>query len=79
MQGVFYRASTKSKADSLDLKGYVKNEQDGSVLILASGEIDDVNLLIKWCWKGSDFARVEEVRVQEIENFPEIQGFEIQQ
>ena len=30
VQGVFYRASTKTVADELGVKGWVKNEVDGS-------------------------------------------------
>lgn len=77
VQGVFYRASTKSKADSLNLIGFVKNEPDGTVLINASGESHNIKKLIEWCWKGSEFSKVEKVEVQDLENFPDKHGFEI--
>ncbi|MEQ9567382.1 MAG: acylphosphatase, partial [Pseudomonadales bacterium] len=35
VQGVFFRASTREKATSLGLKGWVMNQHDGSVLIEA--------------------------------------------
>ncbi len=33
VQGVFFRASTKEKAEELGINGWVRNEPDGSVLI----------------------------------------------
>lgn len=38
VQGVFFRAKTKEHADSLGLKGYVRNLSDGSVEICVAGE-----------------------------------------
>ena len=38
VQGVFYRATTKSVADDLRLTGWVRNEADGSVSIIAQGD-----------------------------------------
>jgi acylphosphatase len=41
VQGVFYRASAKQEADKLGIRGTVKNEPDGSVVIQAEGSEDD--------------------------------------
>jgi acylphosphatase len=38
VQGVFFRASTKAKAEELGISGFVQNEPDGSVYIEAEGE-----------------------------------------
>ena len=38
VQGVFFRAKTKTHADHLGLKGYVKNLSDGRVEICVEGE-----------------------------------------
>ena len=43
VQGVFFRASTKDRADELHIKGTVGNNADGSVSIEAEGE--DENLI----------------------------------
>ncbi len=61
VQGVFYRASTKNKANELGIKGWVKNESDGSVTVLAQGNEDQLLKLIEWCKVGPDFARVKKV------------------
>ncbi len=62
VQGVFFRASTKEKADELDIKGWVRNEPDGSVLIEAEGEEGKLKEFLDWCWEGPSAARVEEVQ-----------------
>jgi len=61
VQGVFYRASTKEKADELGLLGWVKNEPEGTVLIHVEGTKENVDELINWCRRGPQFARVDKV------------------
>jgi acylphosphatase len=66
VQGVFYRASTKTVADDLGVKGWVKNEPDGSVLIEAEGTKDKLIDLIAWCKKGPAHAKVDSVERTEV-------------
>lgn len=61
VQGVFFRASTKSRAEDLGLYGWVQNETDGTVLIHAEGDNSLLNELEDWCNNGPEFAKVEEV------------------
>jgi len=65
VQGVFFRASTKEKADSLGLTGLVRNEPDGSVYAEAEGEDNDLTIFIEWCRRGPAHARVEKCEVQQ--------------
>lgn len=58
VQGVFFRASTKEKADMLGIKGWVKNEPDSSVLIIATGSGKQLEELEAWCRKGPIMADV---------------------
>ncbi|WP_258103328.1 acylphosphatase [Marinoscillum sp. MHG1-6] len=76
VQGVFYRASTKAKADELGLTGWVRNEPDGSVQIRAEGSVDAIESLITWCKKGPEFAAVRSVEVKEVE-WEDFESFEI--
>lgn len=64
VQGVFFRASTKKAADRLDIKGWVRNEEDGSVLIEAEGSEQQMQAFIEWCRQGPQFARVENISVE---------------
>ncbi|MFT6867641.1 MAG: acylphosphatase [Cyclobacteriaceae bacterium] len=61
VQVVFFRVSTKKKADELGVFGWVRNEQDGSVTIHAEGDADDVRKLLIWCETGPQFAKVTKV------------------
>ena len=63
VQGVYFRASTKDKADELGLKGFVRNERDGSVYIEAEGETAILNQFVEWCHQGPSRAIVEKVVV----------------
>ena len=61
VQGVGYRYSVKLKADSLGIKGYVMNQQDGSVFATAQGKISALNNFVKWCYKGPQEAFVRDI------------------
>jgi acylphosphatase len=64
VQGVFYRASAKKKADELKITGWIQNTRDGNVEAMITGEPDEVNLFIEWCKTGPDRAAVSEVQIQ---------------
>ncbi len=58
VQGVFFRASTKTMADQLHVNGLVRNEPDGGVYIEAEAEEDNLNRFIDWCRHGPARAKV---------------------
>ena len=63
VQGVFFRAETKKKADSLSLAGWVKNAADSTVECLAEGEKEKLQQLIDWCYEGSEAAKVDKIDI----------------
>lgn len=65
VQGVFFRANTKEKADELGIKGWVRNLPDMCVEALFEGEDSKVNEIINWCRKGPIGARVDRIEVKE--------------
>lgn len=65
VQGVWYRDSTRSIANELGLKGYVRNEPDGSVWIEAEGRPEALKALIDWCRQGPPQADVQAVETEE--------------
>jgi len=77
VQGVFYRSNTCQKARELNIVGWVRNEPDGSVKIIAEGEFDNLKRLIKWCHKGPRGAITEKVEVEWEEAKGEFRDFEI--
>lgn len=65
MQGVWYSGSLQNKARELNLTGFVKNEQDGSVYAEVEGEETIIYQLIDWCKVGPELAAVKNVEVHE--------------
>ena len=73
VQGVWFRASTKQKAEQLGLTGWVRNTSDGCVEAVFEGEEDQVKEMIKWCYQGPPLSKVEQV---DIKNQSVTNGFE---
>ena len=63
VQGVWFRASTKQKAEQLSLKGWVRNKDDGCVEAVFQGDKNQVIEMINWCCQGPALAKVEKVEV----------------
>ena len=61
VQGVWYRASTRSQAQSLGLVGTVWNRADGRVEIIAEGPEGVLRQLLVWCDAGPSGARVDDL------------------
>ncbi|TMI87592.1 MAG: acylphosphatase [Bacteroidetes bacterium] len=66
VQGVFFRQSAQEKAISLGIKGTVKNCEDDSVEIVATGTKEQLDKLVTWCWEGPPKAVVANVTTQEL-------------
>ncbi|MCH9699341.1 MAG: acylphosphatase [Gammaproteobacteria bacterium] len=64
VQGVFFRVSAQHVAESLQLRGFVRNLQDGTVHSVADGELEKLLDYIKWCHIGPEAARVDEIHVK---------------
>jgi acylphosphatase len=61
VQGVFYRRGAQQKALGLGLTGRVFNVGDGSVEVVACGDVEHLERLEEWLWEGPPRAQVEEV------------------
>lgn len=77
VQMVLYRDFTRRQARSLGLVGFVKNNPDGSVTVIAEGEEEKLRTFIEYLKKGPLFARVNNVRVERKEATGEFSQFEI--
>ena len=58
VHGVYFRASTQTKALELCLAGWVCNLSNGTVEVHAEGSRDSMDQLIQWCQKGPPSAKV---------------------
>ena len=63
VQGVFFRASARRKAEELRLTGWVRNNPDGTVEAVVEGNTDMVEKFVNWCREGPPNARVAAVDV----------------
>ena len=63
VQGVWFRDSTMKEAQRHGIKGFVRNEPDGSVYIEAEGDTDKLDGFVKWCHSGPEKAVVTNVGV----------------
>lgn len=61
VQGVFFRASMKQKADELAVHGWVRNCADGSVEAHVQGTNGHLEAIIAWAAKGPEQAVVQAV------------------
>lgn len=78
VQGVGFRYTTQQEAQRLGLTGYAKNMDDGSVEIVACGEGEQVEKLMKWLKSGGPrSARVERVLSELHRPGDELKGFSI--
>jgi acylphosphatase len=63
VQGVNYRDYIQVSAGQLGLTGFVRNNRDGSVLVVAQGLPEDLKLFVEYLHEGSLQSRVEGVGV----------------
>ncbi|AUZ68893.1 MULTISPECIES: acylphosphatase [Citrobacter] len=78
VQGVGFRYTTQYEAQRLGLTGYAKNMDDGSVEVVACGESDRVEQLMKWLKAGGPrSARVDRVLSEPHRPGDELKGFSI--
>ena len=76
VQGVFFRDTARQVATRLGLRGFARNEPDGSVYIEVEGEELALQEFLKWCPEGSQYAEVQSVIHSEDEAIGH-HGFEI--
>ena len=78
VQGVGFRYTTQQEAQRLGLTGYAKNMDDGSVEVVACGESNRVEQLMKWLKAGGPrSARVDRVLSEPHRPGDELKGFSI--
>ncbi|BDU15718.1 acylphosphatase [Lysobacter auxotrophicus] len=61
VQGVFFRASTRDRAQALGLRGFARNLADGRVEVLVAGDEAAIDELAAWLREGPPQARVDDL------------------
>lgn len=77
VQGVFFRAFIKEKADSLSIKGFTRNIENDFVEIIAQGNDKNLNKFLKFLKIGPKTAKVERLKVSYETMETEFKKFEI--
>lgn len=68
VQGVFFRRYVKEIADSMNLKGYVQNLNDGTVEIVVNLTSSTFPVFIKKVYDAPPPRHVEEIVINKLEN-----------
>ena len=75
-QGIFFRNFVKENAEKSDVRGFVRNLEDGRVEVFIEGDQDKVEKMIEICKKGPRHSQIRNVEVKE-EKFQGLKEFKI--
>lgn len=73
VQGVFFRDSVSREAQSREVTGWVRNNDDGTVEAVFAGA--RAGELVEYCRSGPPDAQVTDVQVSDVDEAPD--GFEV--
>jgi acylphosphatase len=76
VQGVFFRSFIKENAERYNVKGFIRNLEDGRIEIFLEGNSDDVNKMIELAKKGPKHSQIKEVAIKP-ERFQDFKSFKI--
>jgi len=76
VQGIFFRIFVKENAERYNVKGFVRNLEDGRIEVFLEGDSENVNKLIEICKKGPKHSQIKDVQVKP-ERFQEFRTFKI--
>jgi len=76
VQGVFFRSFIKENAEKLNVKGFVRNLEDGRVEIFLEGNANEVNKMIELCKKGPKHSQIKKVDIKP-ERFQDLKVFKV--
>ena len=76
IQGVFFRAFIKENDEKYNVKGFVRNLEDGRIEVFLEGDADNVNKMIELCKKGPKHSKIEKVEEKE-ERFQDFKTFKV--
>jgi len=78
VQGVGFRYSTIRQANSIGVRGTVRNTEDGCVEVVAEGDADQLAVFLAWLERGPPGAHVRKVDVDPIPPRGVYGGFDVE-
>jgi len=76
VQGVFFRGFIKENAERYNVKGFVRNLEDGRIEVFLEGQVNDVNKMIEICKKGPKHSIIKKVE-EKSERFQGLKTFKV--
>ena len=76
VQGVFFRIFVKENAERYNVKGFIRNLEDGRIEVFLEGNADEVNKMIELCKKGPRHSQIKDVKIKQ-ERFQSFRTFKI--
>lgn len=76
VQGIFFRQFVKDNAERFNIRGFVRNLEDGRVEVFAEGGSENVDNLIELCRKGPKHSQIRKVDIKE-EKLQDFKEFKI--
>jgi acylphosphatase len=76
VQGVFFRAFIKENAERYNVKGFVRNLEDGRIEVFLEGNSEEVNKMVEICKKGSKHSMIRKVE-EKPERFQDFKTFKV--
>lgn len=77
VQGVGFRYFVQKKAEEQNIRGWVKNMPDGSVLVMAQGDETDMNTFIDYLRIGPAMANVTHFTKNRMPEQEEFSSFQV--
>jgi protein-L-isoaspartate(D-aspartate) O-methyltransferase len=77
VQGVYYRATARREGALRGLRGWVRNESDGSVSLRLQGAPEAVDAMLDWCRVGPPAAQVSRLTVTDSSADEGLRDFEV--
>ncbi len=79
VQGIFFRQFIKDSAERNDVKGFVRNLEDGRVEVFIEGNLENVDKMIELCQKGPKHSKIDNIETKEekVQDFKEFKVLHI--
>ena len=76
IQGIYFRSFIKENAEKYNVKGFVRNLEDGRVEVFLEGNSEDVNKMVEFCKTGPKHAQVRDIQIKQ-EKFQDFKNFKV--